>query len=81
MEIKMIYATRGNYVLLKTNDTCEPYVVAWWPSFNDEYEAVNDVPKPNWNQGHYFQDILEASIYFGGKEGETEFWTSDLHEV
>lgn len=80
MKITQVYATKGEYVLLKTDNPCEPFVVAWWPGFEDEEET--DLSKPNWAQGHYFTNILPASIYFGEHAtGETDFWNSDLYEV
>ncbi|BAL84668.1 hypothetical protein SELR_pSRC400170 (plasmid) [Selenomonas ruminantium subsp. lactilytica TAM6421] len=82
MEIKMIYATKGEYVLLRTDNTVEPYVVAWWPDFKEKYEKDFEIPKPDWAQGHYFDNILPASIYFGETaKGEADFWSSDLYEI
>lgn len=80
MKITQVYATKGEYVLLKTDNPCEPFVVAWWPGFEDK--EGTDIFKPNWAQGHYFTNILPAAVYFGEHaKGETDFWNSDLYDV
>lgn len=81
MKITQVYATKGEYVLLKTDNPCEPFVVAWWPGFEGQTENF-ELPKPDWAQGHYFNNILPAAVYFGEHaKGETDFWSSDLYDV
>ena len=52
MVIKKIFEAKGNYTLLQTDASYQPYVVAW--HFNGK----------DWCQGHYFCTLDEAHADF-----------------
>lgn len=62
-EVLKIKKADGVYVaLLKTSAKCTPYVVAWCYNGKDK----------SWGQGHYFETLKDASIYYRHNYQEEE---------